>query len=110
MARGGMGVSCLSCVAKPYVTANEDDPRRRCPKASKYGSRTKDHKGISEGPNGRNIKRRLQSIPTLHSLSSRKRCMRITLQPSIRFCDDAGRPIEDGPIGMQRRQADSKHG
>src|SRR6266446_562616 len=59
----------LECgVAKPCVTANEDDPRRRCPKASKYGSRTKDHKGINEGANGRNIKRHTQSIQTLPSL------------------------------------------
>src|SRR5262245_31510685 len=47
MARGAMGVSYLSCVAKPYALANEDDQRRRCPKASKCGSRIKDHKGIS---------------------------------------------------------------
>src|SRR6266850_1186270 len=110
MARGAMEASCLSCVVKPCVTANEDGPRRRCPKASKYGSRTKDHKGISEGPNGRNIKRRIQSIPTLHSLSPLKRFMLITLKPSIRLCDDAVRPIEDVPIGMQRRQDDSKNG
>src|SRR5215218_288599 len=68
MGRGGMGVSCLRCVVKPCATANEDDPRRRCPKASKCGSRIKDHKGTSAGPNGRNIKRRIQSIPILHSL------------------------------------------
>src|SRR5882724_11197317 len=98
MGRGGMGVSCLRCVVKPYATANEDAPRRRCPKASKYGSRIKDHKGISEGPNGRNIKRRIQSIQTLHSLSPLKRFMLITLKPSIRLCDDAVRPIEDVPI------------
>src|SRR5438132_14126015 len=34
-ARGAMGVSYLSCVAKPYALASEDDQRRRCPKASK---------------------------------------------------------------------------
>ena len=59
-----MGISCLSCVVKPCAPANEDAQRRRCPKASKCGSRTKDHNGISEAPNGRNIKRRIQSIPT----------------------------------------------
>ena len=31
------GGSCLSCVAKPYAPANEDDQRRRCPKVSKCG-------------------------------------------------------------------------
>src|SRR5215217_337733 len=63
MARGAMGVSSLSCVAKPYALASEDDQRRRCPKASKCGSRTKDHKGISEVPNGRHIKRRIPEHP-----------------------------------------------
>src|SRR5215831_11642031 len=45
MARSAMGVSCLNCVVRPCAPANEDDPRRHCPKASKCGSRTKDHKG-----------------------------------------------------------------
>src|SRR5262249_32419341 len=68
MGRGGMGISCLSCVVKPCAPVNEDDPRRRCPKASKYGSRTKGHKAIGEVPNGRNIKHRIHSIPTRPSL------------------------------------------
>src|SRR5215831_12311097 len=45
-----MGVSCLSCVVKPCAPANEDAQRRRCPKASKCGSRTKDHSGIRARP------------------------------------------------------------
>src|SRR5215472_1471344 len=68
MGRGGMGVSCLHSVVKPSTPANEDDQGRRCPKASKCGSRTKAHKGISAGPNGPNTKHRIQSIPTPHSL------------------------------------------
>src|SRR5215211_966711 len=63
MGRGGMGVSCLNCVVKPCAPANEDAPRRRCPKASKCGSRTKAPKGTSAGPNGRNIKPRIQEHP-----------------------------------------------
>src|SRR4029434_681896 len=63
-----MGVSCLSCVVKPCTMANEDDPRRHCPKASKCGSRTKGPKGVGEVPNSRNIKRRIQRLRTRLSL------------------------------------------
>src|SRR5262249_6528963 len=49
------------------LTANEDDQRRHYPKASKYGSRIKDHKGISAVANDPSIKPRIQNIPILHS-------------------------------------------
>src|SRR6266852_5839924 len=68
MGRGVMGVSCLSCVAKPCGQASGGGPRRRYPKASKCGSRTKGRKGISAVPNVQNIRPRIQSIPTPHSL------------------------------------------
>src|SRR5918911_2830913 len=110
MGRGGMGGSCLSCVVKPCAPANEDEPRRRCPKASKCGSRTKAHKGTSEGPNGRNIKRRIPRIPILHSLWPLKIFTPITWKPSIRRCDDAVQPIAGVPICMQRIQDDFKNG
>src|SRR5215470_6715021 len=88
-----MGVSCVSYGVKPCAPANEDDLRRRCPKASKCGSRTKDHKGISAVPNGPSIKPRIQSIPTPHSLWPPQRFMRIIWKPSIPRCDDGVRPI-----------------
>ena len=105
-----MGVSYLSCVAKPYALASEDDQRRRCPKASKCGSRTKDHKGISEVPNGRNIKRRIQSIPTRPSLWRPQRFMPIIWKLSIRRCDADARPIAGVPICMQSTQDASRNG
>ena len=73
----------MSCVAKPYALASEDDQRRRCPKASKCGSRTKAHNGISEAPNGLDIKRRIQNILTPHSLWLPQRFMPIIWKPSI---------------------------
>ena len=79
-------------------------------KASKCGSRTKAPKGTSAGPNGRNIKPRIQSIPILHSLWPPQRFMPITLKPSIRRCDDAVPPIAGVPICMPRRQDASKNG
>src|SRR5262245_24902398 len=110
MGRGGMRVSCLNCVVKPSTPANEDDQGRRCPKTSKCGSRTKAPKGISAGPNDRNTKHHIQSIPTPHSLWPLKIFMPITLKPSIRRCDDAVPPIADVPICMPRSQDDSKNG
>src|SRR5882672_1315671 len=100
MGRGGMGVSCLSCVVKRCAMANEDDQRRRYLRASKCGSRIKGRKGISEVPNGQNIKRPIQSIPTPHSLSPLPIFMPIILKPSIRLCDDAVLPIEGIPIEL----------
>jgi hypothetical protein len=90
--------------------ANEDDQGRRCPKASKRDSRTKAHKGISAGPNGRNTQHRIQSIPTPHRLWPLKIFMPITLKPSIRRCDDAVPPIAGVLICMPRRQDASKNG
>src|SRR5215813_6488104 len=90
--------------------ANEDAQRRRCPKASQCGSRTKDHKGISAVPNGPSIKPRIPSIPTPHSLWPPQRFMRIIWKPSIPRCDDGVRPIAGAPICMRRRQDDSKKG
>src|SRR6266446_7054785 len=103
------GVSCLSCVAKPYALASEDDQRRRCPKASKCGSRTKDHKGISEVPNGRHIKRRIQNILTPHSPWPLQRVTPIIWKPSIRRCDAGVRPIGGKPICMPRTQDASRN-
>ena len=105
-----MGVSCLSCVGKHCTMANEDDQRRHCPKASKCGSRTQGPKGVGEVPNGRNIKHRIQSIPTLHSLVLPKIFMPIIWKPSIRLCDDVVRPIAGAPTCMPRTQDDSKKG
>src|SRR5262245_11818593 len=110
MGRGGMEVSCLSCVAKPCATANEDDPRRRCPKASKCGSRTKAHKGISAVPNGLDIKRRIQNIPTPHSPWPPQKFMPIIWKPSIHRCVDVVLLIADAPICMPRTPDDSKKG
>src|SRR4030095_12736569 len=110
MGRGGMGVSCLNSVVKPSTPANEDDQGRRCPKASKCGSRIKAHKSISAGPNGRNTKHHIQSILTPHNLWPLKRFMPITLKPSIRRCDDAVLPIAGVLICMPRRQGDYKNG
>src|SRR5215217_2362226 len=110
MGRGGMGISCLSCVVKPCALENEDAPRRRYPKASKCGSRTKDHNGISEAPNGRNIKRRIQNILTPHSLLPPERSMPIIWKPSIPLYDDGVRPIAGTPICMPRTPDDSRKG
>src|SRR4029453_8677477 len=109
MGSGGMGISCLSCVVKPCAPANEDAQSRRYPKASKCGSRTKDHNGISEAPNDQNLKRLIESIPTPPSLLPLPICMPIIWKPSIRRCDDAVPPIADAPICMPRRQDDSKN-
>ena len=79
-----MEVSCLSCVAKPYGLASGGAQRRRCPKASKCGSRTKGPKGVGEVPNGRNIKRRIPSIPTRYSLWPAQIFMPIIWKPSMR--------------------------
>src|SRR5712691_10855861 len=50
MGRGGMGVSCVSCAAKPCGRASADDRKRPCAKVSKYGSRIKGRNGISAVP------------------------------------------------------------
>src|SRR5215217_5536425 len=110
MESGAMGVSCLSCVVKHGTRAHEDAQRRRCPKASKCGSRTKGPKGVGEVPNGRHIKHRIPSIPTLHSLLLPQRCMPIIWKPSIPRCDDDVRPIAGVPTCMPRTQNDSKKG
>src|SRR5687767_14194306 len=110
MERSAMEVSCLNCVVRPCAMANEDDQRRRCPKASKCGSRIKDHKGIDEVPNGLAIKHHIQNIPTRPSLLPPTRFMRIIWKPSIPRYDDVVRPIAGAPICMQRRQDDSKKG
>src|SRR4029453_4375502 len=110
MGRGGMGVSCLNSVVKPSTPANEDNQRRRCPKASKCGSRIKAHKGIDEVPNGLALKHHIQNIPTRPSLLPPTRFMRILWKPSIPRCDDVVRPIAGAPICMQKAQNDSKKG
>src|SRR4029450_10583541 len=110
MASGAMEVSCLSCVAKPYELASGGAQRRHCPKASKCGSRTKGPKGVGEVPNSRNIKRRIQSIPTRRSLLLPKISLPIIWKPSIRLCDDVVRPIAGAPTGMPSTQDDSKKG
>jgi len=107
--RGGRGAGGVRWVVTPGATAHEDGPRRRCPKAAQYGSSPQEHTGVSEGPNGRTRPRRLQSRPTRPSLSPRTSCLRIPWPPARRLCDDAGRPLADGPIGMPRRQAASPH-
>src|SRR4029450_3580844 len=110
MERSAMGVSCLNCVVRPCAPANEDDQRRRCPKASKCGSRIKDHKGISAVANDPSIKPRIQNIPTRPTPLPPQRFMRIIWKPSIPRCDDVVRPIAGAPICMPRRQDDSKKG
>src|SRR5215510_14620903 len=110
MERSAMGVSCLNCVVRPCATANEDDPRRRCPKASKCGSRIKDHKGISAVANDPSIEFRIQNILIRPSLLPPQRFMRIIWKPSIPRCADVVRPIAGALICMLRRQDDSKKG
>jgi hypothetical protein len=65
-----MGVSCVSCAAKSYGLASGGGPSRRSAKGAKYGSRTKDHKGTSEGPNGQKTKRRIPSPDTAQPLAT----------------------------------------
>ncbi len=107
--RGGRGAGGVRWVVTPGGTAHEDGPSRRCPKAAQDGSSPQEHTGLSEGPNGRPRPRRLQSRPTRPRLSPRTSCLRIPWPPARRLCDDAGRPIADGPLGRPRRQADSPH-
>src|SRR5262252_7794004 len=110
MASSGRGVSCVSCVVKPYAPANEDDQRRRCPQGATCGCRTKGPKDRDEVLNVRRSKRPLQSILTLPSLWRLQRYLPSIWQPSIRHCDAAVRPLAGVPIGMQSTPDAAKKG
>src|SRR5262244_269214 len=91
-------------------TGKRGHPKKTLPKASKCGSRIKDHKGISAGANAPSIKPRIQNIPTRPSLLPPQRFMPIIWKPSIPRCADVVRPIAGALICMLRRQDDSKKG
>jgi hypothetical protein len=85
-------------------------PKKTLPQGVKVRRKNKGSQRHSEAPNGQNITRPIQSLPTPPSLWLLPIFMPIIWKPSIRHCDDAVRPIEDVPICMQSRQDDSKKG
>jgi hypothetical protein len=65
-------------------TGKRGRPKKTLRKGVKVRLKNKGSQSISAVPNGPNIKPRIQSIPTPHSLWTPKRFMRITWKPSIR--------------------------